>query len=124
MATDILKKVLIVEDDEAIAETMSNTLKKLEYKVVGVVATGEEAVRETVNKHPDVVIMDVVLRGPVNGLQASKQIEEHYPVPIIFITGYRNVAAAMDANNHAALVKPFTKEDLQKAIQNALSGNE
>ncbi len=115
------KKILIADDDAAIAESMTGALKKLGYHVVGVVSTGEAAVNEAVNKHPDLVIMDVVLDGTINGIEASRQIEEFMNVPIIFMTGHRNVAAAMQANRRIVLHKPFTSKELQETIKVSLA---
>ncbi|OGX37998.1 MAG: hypothetical protein A3G91_04280 [Omnitrophica WOR_2 bacterium RIFCSPLOWO2_12_FULL_50_9] len=115
------KKILIADDDPAIAETMTGVLEKLGYHVVGIVSTGEAAVNEAVNKHPDLVIMDVVLDGTINGIEASRQIEEFMNVPIIFMTGHRNVAAAMQANRRIVLHKPFTNKELQETIETSLA---
>lgn len=115
------QRILIADDDAAIAETMTGVLEKLGYHVVGIVSTGEAAVNEAVNKHPDLVIMDVVLGGTINGIEASRQIEEFINVPIIFMTGHRNIAAAMQANRRIVLHKPFTGKELQETIKAALA---
>lgn len=115
------QRILIADDDAAIAETMTGVLEKLGYHVVGIVSTGEAAVNEAVNKHPDLVIMDVVLDGTINGIEASRQIEEFMNVPIIFMTGHRNIAAAMRANKRTILAKPFTSQELQQSIEAALA---
>lgn len=115
------KRILIVEDDPDIAEPLERTIRRLGYEPVGVFATGEAAVAKIAQVHPDVIIMDVVLGGRMTGIEASKQIDPALKLPIIFITGYRPIAAAMEANNRFPLFKPFSAQDLKKAIEAALA---
>ncbi len=117
------KKILIVDDDTTIAETTARMLERLDYRVVGIVSTGEAAVNETINRHPDVVIMDVVLDGTINGIEASCQIGEFLNVPVIFMTGHHNISAAMQANKRTILRKPFTSRDLQETIEAVLANS-
>ena len=119
--TPIKKRILVVEDDKDIAETMSRTLERMEYTVVDVVSSGDEIVEKVFNTRPDVVLMDVVLDGTINGIEASRRIEEFVNVPIIFVTGHADIAAAMRSNRRFPLLKPFSKEDLKDAIENAIS---
>ena len=114
------KRILIVEDDEDIAGPLERTIRRLGYESAGVLTTGEEAVAQAPQIRPDVIIMDVVLGGRVTGIEASKQIDPALKLPIIFITGYRPIAAAMEANNRFPLSKPFSAHDLKKAIEAAL----
>jgi len=115
------KKILIVEDDVDIAGPLERTIRRLGYESAGVISTGEEAVAKAPQIHPDVIIMDVVLGGRMTGIEASKQLDPALKLPIIFITGYRPIAAAMEANNRFPLSKPFNAEDLKKAIEAALA---
>jgi DNA-binding response OmpR family regulator len=117
------KKILIVDDDATIAETTARTLERMNYRIVGIASTGEAAVNETINSHPDVVIMDVVLGGTINGIEASCQIGEFLNVPVIFMTGHRNISTAMQANKRAILHKPFTSKELQEAIEAVLTNS-
>ncbi len=116
------KRILIVEDDEDIAQPLERTIRRLGYESAGVLSTGEEAVAKAPQIRPDVIIMDVVLGGRMTGIEASKQLDPALKLPIIFITGYRPVAAAMEANNRFPLSKPFSAHDLKKAIETALGG--
>lgn len=114
------KKILIVEDDEDISGPLERTIRRLGYESAGILSTGEEAVAKASQIRPDLVIMDVVLGGRMTGIEASKQLDPALKLPIIFITGYRPVAAAMEANNRFPLSKPFSAHDLKKAIETAL----
>ena len=117
-----LKKILIVEDDEDIAGPLERTIRRMGYESAGVLSTGEEAVAKVAQIRPDVIIMDVVLGGRLTGIEASKKLDPALKLPIIFITGYRPIAAAMEANNRFPLSKPFSAHDLKKAIETALKG--
>lgn len=117
------KKILIVEDDADIAGAMADVLGKLEYEIAGVVTTGEEAVDKIFEIKPDLIIMDVVLDGRINGIEASRQLEQFVDIPIIFTTGHRPIATAMQSNKRIPLLKPFTKEELQHAIHTALASS-
>jgi len=115
------KRILIVEDDVDIAGPLERTIRRIGYESAGILSTGEEAVAKVSEIRPDVIIMDVVLGGRMTGIEASKQIDPALSLPIIFITGYRPVAAAMEANNRFPLSKPFNAQDLKKAIETALA---
>ena len=115
------KRILIVEDDPDIAEPLEKTIRRLGFESAGILASGEEAVAKVPQIRPDIIIMDVVLRGRMTGIEVSKQLDPALNLPIIFITGYRPVAAAMEANNRIPLSKPFTAQDLKKAIETAVA---
>ena len=122
MIAPITKNILIVEDDLAIVNPMIHALERIGYHIVAVLNSGEEAIEQvTMPPYPDVVIMDVVLGGRLTGIEASKKLDPALKLPIIFITGYRPVAAAMEANNRFPLAKPFSALDLKKAIETALA---
>lgn len=116
------KRILIVEDDADISGPLERTIQRLGYESAGVISTGEEAVAKAPQIRPDVIIMDVILGGRMTGIEASKQLDPALKLPIIFITGYRPIAAAMEANNRFPLSKPFSTHDLKKAIETALGG--
>lgn len=115
------KRILIVEDDPDIAQPLERSLQRLGFESAGICATGEEAIEKIPALSPDLIIMDVVLGGRLNGIEVSKRLEPAVKLPIIFITGHRDVAAAMIANNRIPLFKPFTPPDLKKAIDTALA---
>lgn len=81
-------KILIVEDEALTAMVMQFTLRDLGYIVCKPVTTGEEAVQAAITENPDVVLMDIHLAGPMDGIDAAGEILRRREVPIIFITGY------------------------------------
>lgn len=115
------KKILIIEDDKDIAEAMARTLERMDYQVVGSLPAGDAIVEKVFETRPDVVIMDVVLDGKINGIQAGRELDQFVNVPIVFVTGHSDIASAMRSNRRFPLLKPFTKESLQEAIETVLS---
>ena len=82
------KRVLVVEDQRLVAADLEDTLKRLGYEVVGSVASGEEAIAKSIDVRPDLVLMDIRLRGEMDGIQAAAAIRERMEVPIVYLTAY------------------------------------
>ncbi len=80
-------KIMVVEDEYLLAMEMQSDLKGMGYDVCEFVATGEDAIKNAGHERPDVVLMDIVLQGEMNGIEAAKEIHSSYGIPIIFITG-------------------------------------
>ena len=81
-------KVMVVEDEVLIGLMLAKKLRAYGFDVVEVVTTGEEAVEQAVKLKPEVILMDVTLAGPMNGLEAAQHIERETEIPIIIFTGY------------------------------------
>ena len=81
-------KILIAEDEAISALSMQSALIRSGYNVCELVSTGEEAVEREKREKPDLVIMDVILNGRINGIEAAMQIRSRSDIPIVFITGY------------------------------------
>ena len=111
------KNILIVEDDQSIADEMAKILERMGYDIMAILASGEEALEEIAKPpHPDLVIMDISLAGTLDGIQAGKYVEDHLKLPVIYITGHRDKAALLEQKGRVPLLKPFTTEDLRTAI--------
>ena len=80
--------VLVVEDESIVSKDIQYSLKKLGYNVVGAAATGHKAIELCGEKLPDIILMDIMLKGDINGIQASTRIKEVYNIPVIFLTAY------------------------------------
>ena len=116
--------ILIVEDDWIVAEDLRSILKNKGYSVTGVVHSGEDAVKKALKERPDLILMDIMLKGGMSGTDAATQIKEQVDIPIIFITAYiRNkVSSKYDSvQNCAYVTKPFKEHELVDAIETALS---
>jgi len=79
-------QVLIVEDDRITAEDIRLSLGDLGYSVLGIASSGEEAIKKAEELHPDLVLMDIVLKGAIDGIQAAEQIRTGLNVPVVYLT--------------------------------------
>src|SRR5262249_37589177 len=89
-AADTKAKGLLVEDDGIGSQDLYETINRLGYEVVGIAAEGFDAVRMVDERSPELVVMDVELRGRVDGIEAARMIQRRSHVPVIFLTGHRD----------------------------------
>src|SRR5437868_14688012 len=102
-------RILIVEDETIVAMDLSATLRRLGYAVVGMVGTGAAAVEWAELHRPDLVLMDIRLKGPTDGIAAATTIHERQPTPVVFLTAHGDadtVERAKAASRDGYLVKP------------------
>jgi DNA-binding LytR/AlgR family response regulator len=115
--------VLIVEDEVIIARDLAQTLTKLGYLVVGHCVKGEDAIEMVEEKTPDIVLMDIMLKGDMTGIDAAKEIRKKFQIPIVYLTAYSDEDSIGRANSSGPagyLVKPFKANDLRATIETAL----
>ena len=116
--------VLIAEDEGLIALEMMEFLARKGYRVTDPVSTGEEAVERCGgDPRPDIVIMDLILAGKIDGIEAIRRIRERYPIPVILMTacsGDRTSAIVKDISPDGFLIKPFTRDELLSTIARVL----
>lgn len=117
-------KILIVEDDEIVAIDISTRLEKLGfYDVVGITATGEEAVSMTEDIRPDLVLMDIVLKDKMDGIEAAGLIRLRFNIPIVYLTAFadeRLLKRAKITEPFGYILKPFKERELHTTIEMAL----
>ena len=116
-------EVLIVEDEMVLAIGMEASLEDMGYEVSGIETTAKNAVSHVSNNLPDIVIMDINLKGKESGIEAAKQIWQKHKIPIIFLTSYSDdmtVKNAMQSEPYAYLVKPCRDKELDIAIKTSL----
>jgi len=114
---------MIVEDEFIVAQDLAVSLTEMGYEVCGSFETGESAMQKAQNQRPDLVIMDIVLKGKWDGVQTAKKMHAQFDIPIIFLTAFANQALierAKLAEPFGYLLKPFTKKELQSAIEISL----
>ena len=114
-----LKRILIVEDDMIIAANLSMQLTQLGYEVTGIETRGEEAVAHAKVNTPDIILMDIQLKGTLTGIETAALIKKYLPVPLIFITANADEGTfnkAKETNPFAFISKPFNKLDLERTI--------
>ena len=116
-------RIMIVEDDDIIANIISQMLEKKGYSVVGKIASGEEAIMKSAALKPDLVLMDITLRGSMDGVSAAGLIFQLFHYPIIFLTAMCDDAQldhAKSAEPLGFIYKPFTERDLTANVELAL----
>ena len=116
-------KILIVEDEAIIAMEIEANLKQLGYDVVAVTDTGEDAIAKVGSCRPDIVLMDIRLKGQLDGIEASFIIKSKYGVPIVFLTAYLDesrLKRAKLAIPFGYILKPVQERDLKVTIEMAL----
>jgi len=112
-------QILIVEDEPLVAELLEERLKVLGYAVAASVRTGEEAVETAAELVPDLVLMDVVLAGAMDGVEAAAAIRKRHDIPVVFLTGYADddtLRRAQLTDPLGYLLKPFENRELHAAI--------
>jgi CheY-like chemotaxis protein len=120
------KKVMIVEDEHIVASTLKTIVEKLGFGVLGIAHSGEEALRllEESNPHPELVLMDITLKGPLDGIETARIIQERSDALILYVTGNKDqevVQRAVEETMPFALVnKPFNVDSLRSLITDVL----
>lgn len=115
------ESVLVVEDEGIVTMHIENILKSLGYTVSGTVSSGEEAIEKVKNFRTD--LMDIVLKGKMDGIEAADHIRNNFDVPVIFLTAYGNESTlhrAKITEPYGYLLKPFKERELHIAIEIAL----
>ena len=117
-------KILVVEDEMLIAAKISMHLTNLGYEVTGILPRGEEALLAVEENKPDIVIMDIRLKGDINGIDTATRMQKNSDIAVIFLTanadeGTFNKAKA--AKPYAFISKPYKQIDLQRAIELTIS---
>ncbi len=115
--------ILIVEDEAIVALDIRKSLESLGYHVTGMASTGEEALTLARETRPDLVIMDIVLPGKMDGIETAKQIHAETDSPIIYLTAHSDratVERATETMQYGYLVKPITTNELYSAIETTL----
>lgn len=116
-------KILIVEDDSMLCTVFEMFLEELGYEHCGTVPSGEDALTHMENKTPDLILMDIHLKGDLNGIDTAKQVLEKYNIPIIYISGDSDVKTVTESvlpNTYGYMTKPVYKNSLQLNIEFAL----
>ncbi len=113
-------KILIVEDEMIIGANISLQLTSLGYEVSGIVPRGEEALVHIRQNKPDMILLDIQLKGNLDGVETAQLMQKEYDIPIIYLTANGddfNFNRAKATNPHAFISKPFKKLDLKHAIE-------
>jgi CheY-like chemotaxis protein/DNA-binding PadR family transcriptional regulator len=118
-----MSKILVVDDEAIITMQLEERLSKMGYTVAGMAASGEDAVEKARRIRPDLVLMDIVMPGKMNGIEAAKIVTKELDIPVVFITAYADDAIIEQAKNarpYGYIVKPFNELEIKAAIEVAL----
>lgn len=122
-------KIMVVEDEAVIGLSIVEKLKSANYDVVedSIIFTGKEAIEKANKYHPDLILMDIVLKGKIDGIEAAKKINAKHDIPIIYVTAYADkklLKRAKITKPSGYIVKPFTDRELFSNIEIALYKHE
>jgi CheY-like chemotaxis protein/DNA-binding PadR family transcriptional regulator len=118
-----MSKILVVDDEAIITMQLERRLSAMGYSVAGMAASGEDAVEKARLFRPDLVLMDIVMPGKMNGIEAAKIITRELDIPVVFITAYADdgiIEQAKSARPYGYIVKPFNELEIKAAIEVAL----
>jgi PAS domain S-box-containing protein len=116
-------KILIVEDEFIIAEDIQNVLTKLGYSIAGIAFTGDKAIQKAIEFKPDLVLMDIMLKGDMDGVEAAREIKKQCEIPVIYLTAYTDETTLQRAKitePFGYILKPFEERELYTNIEMAL----
>ena len=116
-------RILVVEDEGIVAEEIRSRLKRLRYEVAAVASSGEEAIKKAEETRPDLVLMDIRLRGGMDGVEAAEEIRARFDIPVIYVTAYADEATLRRAKTtepYGYILKPFEDKELRTSIEVAL----
>lgn len=114
--------IFIVEDESIVAKDIQNSLTKLGYNVIGIANNGKDAIEKILELKPDLLLMDIMIKGDLTGIDVSEKIKEKLNVPIIFLTAYADegtLAKAKITEPYGYILKPFKEVDLHSTIEMA-----
>jgi len=116
-------RILVVEDERLIAEDVKMRLESMGYEVTAIVSNGEEALRQAAVTQPDLVLMDIVLHGEMDGIETSKALKARFDTPVVYLTSHTDdetLNRVKLTEPYGYVVKPFVDKELQGVIETAL----
>jgi signal transduction histidine kinase len=117
-------KIMIVEDELIAAESLSLNLKKLDYEIAGIVTSGEKAILKIEETNPNLILMDIMLKGKIDGITTAEKIQKRWNIPIIYLTAYadnKTLERAKKTNSYGYLIKPYKLVDISTTITMGMS---
>ncbi len=116
-------RILIVEDESIVQLDLQQRLERMGYSVVGVASRGEEGIAKAAELKPDLVIMDLRLEGPMDGVEAARRIQSEGGTPVIYLTAHAAMLGSIEREEMRGpcLSKPFRATELKSAIAQTLT---
>ena len=116
-------KILVVEDESIVAMDIKQRAENLGYTVTSITPSGEEAIKKVAENIPDLVLMDIVLKGEMDGVETAQKIRDSYDIPVVYITAYsdeKTLKRAKVTEPFGYIIKPFEDRELHSAVEVAL----
>jgi two-component system, response regulator PdtaR len=116
-------KILVAEDENIVALNIKKTLELLGYTVSSVVNNGEDVVRKAAKDRPDLILMDIMLKGEIDGIEAAESISKDFDIPVVYLTALsdeKTLDRAAFTKPYGYLIKPFSPHEMHTAVENAL----
>jgi len=116
-------RILVVEDEHIVAMGIKKMLKSLGYQVTGIASSGEDAISKAESTFPDLVLMDIMLKGNIDGIEAAREIIKRFDLPVVYLSAYSDskiLERAKQTGPFGYIVKPFEEKDLHSSIEVAL----
>ncbi|RKX75056.1 MAG: hypothetical protein DRP87_15455, partial [Spirochaetes bacterium] len=116
-------RVLIIEDDALSAQDVEMMLNNIGHSCCGIVADGRVAVEKAMEERPDIVLMDISLKGGSDGIEAAEQIYNRLNIPVVYISGYSDketLSQVKETNPYGFKVKPIEEENLWRTLELAV----
>jgi CheY-like chemotaxis protein len=116
-------KIMVVEDEAITAMYIKSSLAKMGYTVCGTASSGSDAIKQAELMSPDIIIMDISLKGDMDGVEAAALIRKSFDIPIIYLTAHTDngtVGRAKESEPYSYILKPFRERELNIAIEIAL----
>lgn len=117
------KRILIVEDEGIVVLHIKKALENLNYDICGIASSGDDAITKAMKNRPDLVLMDIMLKGLIDGIDAAEKIRAIFGIPVIFLTAHADemtLQRAKVTEPYGYILKPFRERDLYIAIEFAL----
>ncbi len=116
-------QILVVEDEAIVARNIQMELRSMGYAVPAIAASGEEALQRAAEMHPDLVLMDISLKGAMDGVETTERMQERFDVPVVYLTACADECTLQRAKKTGPfgyLLKPYEERELQTTIEIAL----
>jgi len=116
-------QIIVVEDESVVREYIRGTLKDLGYQVSAAVGTGEDAIAQAEKIKPDLMLMDIRLKGEIDGISAAAHIKSQFNIPVVYLTSYsddKTLDRAKETDPFGYIMKPFDEKELRATIEIAV----
>lgn len=121
------KQILIVEDERIVADDIKTSLLRLGYEVCGIAISGEEAIKKAEEHRPDLVLMDIVLKEEMDGIETASIIRTRFDIPVVYLTAHadaKTLERAKTTEPFGYILKPFEDRDVHSTIEIAIYKHE